>query len=398
VAIIITKKNRPYSNQWVATNSSEKRALNLSASQMKGSAKSGAQYEVDIPDAYEKDMKSSMRTGKGMQIKKGDVQKATKMPKGAVGGSMRPISGGDIFSDAGKSISKVANDAVKTVTGKSSKSWGKSLKAAAESAAEAAEPVAEVADKAVKKTTGKTTKSIVKSAGKVVKDAYQTVNKTALKQDWGSAIEEAQSVIPQSAVTQALKLAFISGGMDPNAASVAAGSATGAFYDVDFSKSLKGQGKTALKGAVKGGVKEGMSASKTKTETKGGAILDQKGIGNINSDEGKQAITRGGGMIKHNLVKPLEKMVSHQAAVQDAQVADPNEMFKGVPKKKTKGGSMRPISGGSMRPIEGGSMRPIEGGSMRPISGGAVKPKSFAKGSQEAKDYMASLRERRKKK
>jgi hypothetical protein len=55
---------------------------------MKGSPKSGAQYEVDIPDAYEKKMKSSMRTWKGMQIKKGDVQNAVKMDKGFVGGSI----------------------------------------------------------------------------------------------------------------------------------------------------------------------------------------------------------------------------------------------------------------------------------------------------------------------
>jgi hypothetical protein len=67
-----------------------------------------------------------------------------------------------------------------------------------------------------------------------VEDVAKTVNKTALKQDWGGAVEQAQNVIPQSVVKEALKAAFIAGGMDETAAGVAAGSATGAFYEVDF--------------------------------------------------------------------------------------------------------------------------------------------------------------------
>jgi hypothetical protein len=197
--------------------------------------------------------------------------------------------------------------------------------------------------------------------------------------------------VPEKTVKTVFKAALISSGMDADEADAMASASAAGLYAYDFgdapsSKNAASAGKAALKAGVESGVS---SATKTKkTETTGGAILDQKGISHMALDSSKHPITRGGSVIKKKIAKPLQKSVSHQAAVQDAQMADPNEMFKAAPK----GGSMRPIGGGSMRPIEGGSMRPIEGG------GAKTKQVRFAKGSEEARKFMASLREKRKKK
>jgi hypothetical protein len=265
------------------------------------------------------------------------------------------ISGGDIFG----SISKGVNKAVKTVgdavTGKSSNKWAKSIA------------------------------STVKDAAGVVEDGYKAINKTALKQDWGGAIEMAQSAVPQSVVKEALKAAFMAGGMDESAAGVAAAGSTQAFYDVDFSKSLKGQGDAAAKGAVKGAYNEGVS---------GGAIRDPKGINTIALDTSKRPIVKGGSIaskIKKKVDVPkLSKKVSKVAREQASIRYDPNLQFapvagsgffdtlasgvktlasdpqvqklalegakqgakagysayqKNKKKKETSGGSMRPISG-----------------------------------------------------
>jgi hypothetical protein len=168
--------------------------------------------------------------------------------------------------------------------------------------------------------------------------------------------------------------------MDETAAGVAAGSATGAFYEVDFSKPLKGQEKAAIKGGVKGGVSEGLKANK-KSETKGGAI-DPKGINTTALDTSKRPIIKGG-TIAEKLTKKvdmpkLSKKVSKVAREQASIRFDPNLQFAPV------------TTGGSMKPIEGGSMKPIEGGSMKPIGGsGAKRP---AKGSEEAKAWGAKMR------
>jgi hypothetical protein len=170
-------------------------------------------------------------------------------------------------------------------------------------------------------------------------------------------------------------------GMDETAASVAAGSATGAFYDVDFSKSLKGQGKTALKGAVKGGVKAGISANKSGSSdaaSKGGALRDNKGIASHAMDSTKEPVTKGGAILGKKVAKVVTntgKKVSKIAKAQSESRFDPNIEFA-----PSKGGSMRPISGGSMRPIEG---KGVSGNS------GAKRP---TKGSDAAKEWGAKMR------
>ena len=114
--------------------------------------------------------------------------------------------------------------------------------------------------KGVKKATksvGNTISKGVSVAGNVIKDTYSTVNKTALKQNWGGYVEAIKSAVPEKVLTEVIKGGLMATGMDEQSATVLAGSASGAVYSVEFDESLKGQGDEAVSGAIIGGVTSG---------------------------------------------------------------------------------------------------------------------------------------------
>jgi hypothetical protein len=252
-----------------------------------------------------------------------------------------------------------------------------------------------VADGVVK-TSNQVADGVVKVANQTadgVVDTYGIVNRAMLKADVGGYIEQAQKIVPQSLVSKALMATFIAAGMPPQAAEVAANSATSAFYDVDFSKSLKGQGKSALKAGAKGGFKSVDKLYKG-PKVAGGSIemADTKGIHSLAHDFAKGPIHSNtndvvGGAVIIPKPKRVARQINKVAEVQAQIQYNPNLSF---------GGSMVAISGSSMLPISGSSMMPITGSSMRPIGSG-VGGRRFVKGSQEAKDFMKSLRDKKKK-
>ena len=115
------------------------------------------------------------------------------------------------------------------------------------------------------KKAGKDLKKGAKATGDFLKNdvapdvqkAYGTVNQYALKNDWGGKIQMVKNAIPQQVTTLILTDALMAAGVDPVASGAMAGSATGALYSVDFSRSLKGQGKNAEQGALQGGLSGG---------------------------------------------------------------------------------------------------------------------------------------------
>ena len=104
--------------------------------------------------------------------------------------------------------------------------------------------------------------------------------------------------------------------------------------------------------------------AKGKSQTGGALYNDSKGINQMADDNVKGPLT-GGSMRRAN-----------PAHVQANIQYDPNVS----------------LSGGSFKPV-GGSFKPV-GGSFKPVGTGFKRP---AKGSQEAKDFMKALRERRRK-
>jgi hypothetical protein len=161
-------------------------------------------------------------------------------------------------------------------------------------------------------------KSVSKAANSVAdttKDVGSTINKVALKSDLGGIVESAQNIIPESATREAVVLALMAGGMDENQANIAAGTAVGAFYYVDFSKSLKGQGKKALSGGVKGGIKgakDNQTSGRRLNSVQQKLIdghLQEKRDSNIRFD--KPTRNYNGETIQaHNMVRQVAPMIS----------------------------------------------------------------------------------------
>ena len=195
--------------------------------------------------------------------------------------------GGDIFGDikkgvqkASKSISKVANNVVNEV--------------------------ADVADD----VNSKSVSSVASSAVKGISDAYKSVNKMALKQDWGSVVEQAKPIV-LPIMKQAIVTALISQGVDPAIANTSAAAMVGAANNVDFSKSLKGQGDEAVKGALKEGVKTGVSQYTKQNKAPKTAPTSGKGLKGSQEMKDKmarlRAMRKNGGSFKGSgsgLIKP----------------------------------------------------------------------------------------------
>ena len=104
-----------------------------------------------------------------------------------------------------------------------------------------------------------------KKAGRKMKKGFQTLDRTAKKQDWGGKFETVKKAIPKKAVEEGMKMALMSQGMDERQANIAAGASTGALYKTDFSQ--KPQAKDAIMGGLEGGVKGAMKKPKDASPT-----------------------------------------------------------------------------------------------------------------------------------
>jgi hypothetical protein len=107
--------------------------------------------------------------------------------------------------------------------------------------------------KSLGKKISKGTKSVVKKTGEIAKKGYQTVNKTALKQDWGGYIETVKEPLLE-VLEPAMSVAMESAGVPAPVAETISASAVGSAKAVNFGKSLKGQGQKALTGAIHGAI------------------------------------------------------------------------------------------------------------------------------------------------
>jgi hypothetical protein len=109
------------------------------------------------------------------------------------------------------------------------------------------------------KDISKGSKKVGKDIGAVAKKGYQTINKTALKQDWGGYIETAKEPLLE-VLEPVMSSAMEAVGVPAPVASTISASAVGSAKAVNFSKSLKGQGQKALDGAIHGAITGAVSS------------------------------------------------------------------------------------------------------------------------------------------
>lgn len=325
------------------------KAFNLSHAQLNGEAKKGKVHEVEIGEEHSKGMESAHRRGKGYRVTGGSM-----IP---VGGSMVPV-GGNIF------------------------------------------------------------KSIKKGVSKTVKSASKAINKA----DVGSAIQIVKQSIPKEVITVAIQGALISGGVDPITAQTTANGISSGIHEVDFSKNLKGQGDDFAAATLMGGVQSYTGQGFMDTVKKSAlALAKNKDVQKFALQQGKQAyknynkkdaVVAGEGFmdsLKKGAIavasnKDVQKMALSQAKKSYKNYTDNkgvNQMASDGAKGPTTGGAMRKVNPALVQAniqydpnvsLSGGSMVPV-GGSFRPVGTGFKRP---AKGSQEAKDYMKALRDKRR--
>ena len=177
------------------------------------------------------------------------------------------------------------------------------------------------AGKDINKGVNTATKYVKNDLGNDVKKAYGEVNQTALKQDWGGKVEMVKGMIPREVLTATLGTALMSVGVvDPNIAFALANSASGSVYAVDFSKSLKGQGKAALAGAD---LENALSAATSKPATTSGeGFGDIAKYGLVNKVKLNKAIKKLGGSFQGSSVGGSFKGSGH--------FSSPRPMMKAV--------------------------------------------------------------------
>jgi hypothetical protein len=323
------------------------KVFQLSKDQLQGIPKKGKQYQVDIDDSNMKKIEKARKGGKGYRVK-----------------------GGNIFNDVSKGVNKAVKTVSDTVSG-ASKSATKKVKGLSKA-------ISSVGD------------YVKNDAVDDIEDAYGEVNQFALKNDIGGKVEMAKKVVPKSAAQAAFSGALMAAGMDKEAADVMAASAVGAVYNVDFGKSLKGQGKKAASGAIQGGVSEGVKSSKT---TKGDGV---KGINHLGNDYAKKAFSGRSVSFAPAVMSPAPRAVKVGKAPSKTKVAKAKNQQMVDTNTSSGGNIINNISKKAGFSSSGGSFKPVSGGSFKEVGGSGIsKP---AKGSQAAKDKMASLRAMRKKK
>jgi len=209
----------------------------------------------------------------------------------------------------------------------------------------------------ISKATKKTVDYVKNDAGTDIKSAYGEVNQFALKNDVGGKIQMVKNAIPPQVTQMLMQDALIAGGVDPVSAGVMAGSATGAVYSVDFSKSLKGQGDNALHGAIQGGAQGATSAYISKKRAKGqtGAGFSDNVV--IDEDKLKRAVAKfhkkGGSFIGGSFVGG--DIAKQTRAPFIMKFKEANNLSQNIKDDKANGGSFKgsgynmSFSGGSFK-------------------------------------------------
>jgi hypothetical protein len=131
--------------------------------------------------------------------------------------------------------------------------------------------------KSLGKKISKGTKSVVKKTGAIAKKGYQTINKTALKQDWGGYIETVKEPLLE-VLEPAMSAAMETAGVPAPVADTISASAVGSAKAVNFGKSLKGQGQKALTGAIKGAISGAVGSMTGGDPEEGGVRYTKKGV------------------------------------------------------------------------------------------------------------------------
>lgn len=126
-------------------------------------------------------------------------------------------------------------------------------------------------EKGIKKSSQKVASYVVNDAKKDIQKSYKAVNKFALKNDLGGKVEFVKSLVPPEVVHSVMAIGLQSAGVDPMVADTMAASATGAVYNVDFGRSLKGQGDEAAMGALHAGVSAGIRAKMSQNKNAEGS-------------------------------------------------------------------------------------------------------------------------------
>jgi len=228
-------------------------------------------------------------------------------------------------------------------------------------------------------------KSIKKGANKAVKSATKAVNKA----DVGSAIQQIKSNIPPVILETAITGALVAGGVDPVTASTTSAGISAGIQEVDFSKNLKGQGDDFAKAVVVGGLQSYTTGQGFMDSVKKSAIALAS-----DKDVQKMALKAGKTAYKNYNKKKATTEGSGYADSKGINAMASDDV------KTPSGGAMRRANPALVRSniqydpnvsLRGGSFKPL-GGSFKPLGSGFKRP---AKGSQEAKDYMKMLRDRR---
>jgi hypothetical protein len=238
----------------------------------------------------------------------------------------------------------------------------------------------------IKKSVNKATKKVSDTVNKAtdkIKDTVDDVNvknisKAINKADVGGYIEDAQNIVPQSVTTEAVKMALMAGGMDETSANIAASAAVGSFYEVDFSKNLKGQKRAAISGAAKGAAKGAIQKPSKSKETTGGAL---------NSVQMKMR----NGEIQENKDNNIRFQENKMRRNYNGDPLMNTNMVRQVAPSKYPILETRPMTGNSIV-----SYKKTGGSIVSYKQGGAINKKKSMKGTQEMKDRMQMLRDMKK--
>ena len=271
------------------------KSINLSSSQLKGTAKKGKVHEIEIDDSNTKALTLAKNKGKGYRVTASDVI----------------TSGSGLFSSISKGVKKATKSVSKAVS-------------------DTANKVADVAE-----------------------DVGKTAYKGALSADLGGMVESAKNVVPKSvvetAVTTGITAALVARGMPPEeaekvASTMSAVAVTG-LYEYDFGEApSEANAKQASIKAAKAGAKSAM---------KGGAVSN-KGLGHHAKDNVKTPAYSGG--LVTNKVPTITGRPASKGGSMVALHSSKGGSFKPLSSGgsmvalQSKGGSIVPVGSGAKRP------------------------------------------------
>jgi hypothetical protein len=283
-----------------------------------------------------------------------------------------------------------------------------------------------VIEKGINKSADTVVDGVEKTADTVV-DGVETGYEWALENDVGGQFEKIKKAIPKQVIAGVIFSSLVAGGMDESQARILANTSAGGLYAYDFGKAPDDAGNWQKAGL---GALTGFSGSSYAEYEKGQKTkLSGKGIRHEQSEKGLYL----GQYARDDAKTPIRRGINGGSMKSIGRVHfDPNAEFA----PKTRGGSFKggsfkggSFKGGSFKGSSVSGGRPAKGSPEakewgrkmqearrnKHTTGGAVSGSSFkagsfksigsgvsggrpklVKGSQEAKDYMASIRNKRR--